>query len=303
MPEAAPYNVRYPNGHKPKATVVMRILIGKSICFLICGLLLLQASPQAFAQQINVTTPINSVGSSFFETFGTSFGFSLPGGSGSGSRVVGLLPNGQLTPNVTFSQNGFGSAIPPFGGYYPNSGATFGLVNFSRDGGGFSLGFNLAQGSNRSSISSSPSLTLTNGGIGSFSNGAFNPFVTAVTPVVPRDNAVTRGIASGQLQPFNPKRVSREYDSSVSTTDNRVSSATVGAPSLAEIRQRKEQQAQAANATVQSFIEAAEQAVESENLPAARSQILKALRHTQDKQQKRQLKAWLKSLRKSNGDR
>ncbi len=260
--------------------------------------ILLAFSPAAMAQQINVTTPANSSGSSFFESIGTNFGFRLPAGTGSGSRVVGLLPGGQVIPNVTFSQNGFGSAIPAFGGFDPNAGLRFGFGSVGRGGGGFSLGFTLAQGSSRTSVSSAPSITIPNGGVGFITDGALRPFVTGVTPVVATDNAVTRGIASGHLRPYNPSKNQRTYDPNVSTTDNRVSSASVGAPSLAEIKNRKASQTNQQSDAFASFVEAARQAEKSGDWSAARVQILKALRHTDDTKQKRELKNWLQYLKR-----
>ena len=269
----------------------------KSISSIMAIAVLLASCQLSYAQQIGVSTPFQANSSSFFESFRTNFGFSLPAGTGAGSRVVGYLPGGQVVPNVTFSQNGFNTAIPAFGGFDPNSGLTGGFRRIGRNGGGFSLGFQFAQGSNRTSVTTTPSITIPNGGFGTISDGAIVPFVTGVTPVVGQDNAVTRGIASGQLRPFDPSKYKREYDPTISTTDNRVSSATISAPGLAEIRKRKASKEQFKDQEFLKILDAAVKAAESGDRTAARVQILKALRETDDSAQKRQLRDWLNKLK------
>lgn len=77
---------------------------------------------------------------------------------------------------------GDGPLLPPFGGV-PDGGISGG---FGFGGGGVSgnLNFNFAQGSSRSNVSTTPSLTTTNGVPGSISSGTVRPFVTGFTPVV-----------------------------------------------------------------------------------------------------------------------
>jgi hypothetical protein len=75
---------------------------------LLCGVFGLDGAVRA--QNINTQTPFTSVNDSYYENFGVNFGFSIPGGRGNGSRVVGYGPQGQLLPNLVF-QNGSGGAI------------------------------------------------------------------------------------------------------------------------------------------------------------------------------------------------
>ncbi len=112
-------------------------------------------------QQVTVSTPYNQVTDSFFEHTGTSWG---------------------VRGNDWFFQFGPGSpnnAAPPFGGFDPSAGATFG---FGGRGGGF-LG-NFSQGSRRSFASVTPSLTVPNGGFGTISDVSVSPFVMGYIPVV-----------------------------------------------------------------------------------------------------------------------
>ena len=159
----------------------------------------------AVAQQIFVETPNTNVSDSFFENLGVDFGFSLGGGdpNGTGSRVVGLNPFGQPLGQIVFSQGGAGSAIPPFGGFDPNSGAQTGFAVLNGNGGGFGLGLNFSQGNTRTLTSTTPGVTVQNGFGGSIFNGTVSPFVTGVVPVVGSggviDNGTTRALNSGRL--------------------------------------------------------------------------------------------------------
>ena len=196
------------------------------------------------AQQIGVTTPFTSVSDSYFENHGVGFGFSLPGGRGPGSRVVGFGPGG-LSPNISFSQGGAASAIPAFGGYDPNAAARIGFGRIGRGGGGFNLGLTLGKGSSRTMTTTAPSLIVQNGFGGSINNTFNRPFVTGVFPVVgndyqPVDNAVTRAIQSGQLDLSNLGSAgSREvYESSESGLVMKESSAQYGDESVAAIKAR-----------------------------------------------------------------
>ena len=249
-------------------------------------------------QQINVGTPFSTVSDSFFESFGVNFGFSIPGGHGPGSRVVGYNGLG-VTPNINFSQGSFGSTIPAFGGYSPNTGAQFGF-----SGGGISLGFELAQGSSRTLTSTTPSVTLMNGGIGTISSGAMTPFVTGVIPVVGSskaiDNAVTRGIASGQLRPYSENRVesNRVESSEPARVSRETSSAASGDISVAEI---KAQKALARTLRLQQRDEAirlAKTAYEDKNYSRSRIELRKAINLTDDESELRKFNKWMKALYK-----
>jgi len=165
------------------------------------------------AQNINVSAPTTVSSGRFFANNGFSFGFSLPGGRGNGSRVVGFGRQG-ITPNLIF-RNGGGGGVGPFGGSNPTSGARLGFGRAGSNGGGFSLGLNLAQGSSRQSTTTTPSLTTQNGSGGSLFSGQVRPLAAGVIPIVGQggnfrtrsnfvelpsiDNAVTRALQSGQL--------------------------------------------------------------------------------------------------------
>jgi hypothetical protein len=138
------------------------------------------ASP-AGAQQIQVSTPFHSVSDSFFERFGVGFGFSIPGGG----KVVGLNPLGQPTPDgsIVFSQGGFGSAVPPFGGYDPGADARSGFARVGNNGNMF-FNFAAGQGNTRSMISQTPTIVIPSGGSGTLIDATQQPFVTSIIPVV-----------------------------------------------------------------------------------------------------------------------
>ncbi|MEK6238123.1 MAG: hypothetical protein N2C14_25705, partial [Planctomycetales bacterium] len=99
---------------------------------------------------------------------GVSFGFQ----SKPGSQVPFNLQVG-----------GFQQAVPPFGGFQPGSGLTGGGA-FNTGRGRLNLGFEFSQGSRRSNVSQSPSVTLMNGQTGVFMDTSQSPFVISVVPVV-----------------------------------------------------------------------------------------------------------------------
>lgn len=123
-----------------------------------------QAAP---AQQIQLTSPFQTLNDSFYENFG--FGGINAGRSG---------PKG----NWYFNTGPASSAPPPFGGYDPGADARFGM----QFGGPLGLGFNMlaGQGSTRSNTVTAPTIVIPNGGTGSLFSGSIRPFVTGVIPVV-----------------------------------------------------------------------------------------------------------------------
>lgn len=141
----------------------------------------------ASAQQVTVGTPYHNFGDSFYENFGIGFGFNLRGYNvnGPGTRVVGLLPNGQFVPggDIQFRQGSFGAAVPTMGGFNPAAGATGGFAVGGRGGDAF---FNFAAGQGRTTTHTmeAPMVTVMNGQPGSFSDQMQTPFVTGVTPIV-----------------------------------------------------------------------------------------------------------------------
>lgn len=112
----------------------------------------------SFAQQANIETPFNGASHSYHERIGVRWG---------------------LRGNGWFFNFGGPAPTPAFGGFDPNSGANFG---FGGPNGFFSL--SASQGSDRSLVSSSPSVTVMNGGMGFFSDTQQRPFVTGLVPVV-----------------------------------------------------------------------------------------------------------------------
>ena len=274
----------------------------------------------AIAQNVNVSTPLTSVSDSYYENFGVNFGFSIPGGRGNGSRIVGLGPQGQLMPNLVFFQNGSGGTIPPFGGYTPNSGANFG---FGRSGpnGSYSLGFNLAKGSTRTSTTVAPSLTVQNGFGGSLIHGQTRPFVTGVVPVVggavpgfgtvtpgyglnpgyrdiaPVDNGVTRALQSGQLKLGSRQEVERPVQSRTATFSNSRSSALRGDSSVAQIKAERKRRMAQRQRQFESILSEAKQLESEERHAEARVKYREASKLTDDKAVKGQLNRLIQASR------
>jgi hypothetical protein len=121
----------------------------------------------SLAQQIQLTSPFQTIHDSFYENFG--FGGINLGRSG---------PKGHWH----FNTGPAGSTPPPFGGYDPGADARFGM----QFGGPLGMGFNLlgGQGSTRSNTVTAPTIVVPNGGSGSIFSGSVRPFVTGVIPVV-----------------------------------------------------------------------------------------------------------------------
>lgn len=124
-------------------------------------------TPRIQAQQVQLTSPLQTINDSFYENFG--FGGINMGRSG---------PRG----GWYFRTGPSNSTPPPFGGYDPAADARFGM----QFGGPFGLGFNMAagQGSNRSNTVTAPTIVIPNGGSGYLFSGSMVPFVTGVIPVV-----------------------------------------------------------------------------------------------------------------------
>lgn len=115
----------------------------------------------ACGQQVMVEGPFQTMGDSFFEQFGVDFDFGTPG------------------RGFFFNQGSFDSAIPPFGGFDPNSVARGGF-----EAGPFRFRFAAGQGNNRTFVTDAPFVMVPNGGTGSVIDASARPFVTGITPVV-----------------------------------------------------------------------------------------------------------------------
>jgi len=139
---------------------------GLSTLVVLAGLFV-GAETGGHAQQVQLTTPYQTMTDSFYENFG--FGGINMGRSGPGGGWY-------------FNTGPAGSTPPQFGGYDPAADARFGM----RFGGPLGLGFNMlaGQGSTRSNTVTAPTIVLPNGGSGSLFSGSIRPFVTGVIPIV-----------------------------------------------------------------------------------------------------------------------
>jgi len=124
-------------------------------------------SNEALSQQVAVATPFHNHSGGFFEHFGVNFGFQKSS------------PNGWMFFNSGNSMSG----MPPFGGFEPGSASSFGIGGRS---GNSIWNLNLigSQGYSQSSVSTTPMLTLPNGGFGFINNTVQRPFVVGYMPVI-----------------------------------------------------------------------------------------------------------------------
>ena len=290
-----------------------------SVCILITG------TSSLFAQGIHVQTPINNISDSYYENFGVNFGFNFPNGTGNGSRIVGIFPNGQINPaGIVFGQNSSGAAVPPFGGFDPATGASFGFGRVGR-GPGFSLGLSLGKGSTRNATSLTPGVVVPNGGVGTFTSGQNSPFVTSVTPftfggyALPPAVGPSASIFSGSDRSqggptFNgmsyssiraalnstPTQPRKRAPSSNTPPRRRFSTAERSDISVAEIKAQRnamEEEKKLRNAAEINRLVTRGQKLEKEgNLPLAKVQYYKAYRLAEGPQ-KRELKSKLDIMR------
>lgn len=112
---------------------------------------------------IHTSTPLQTIGSSYWE--GGSIAWSLQG------------------KNWFANFGGGGPLLPPFGSADPGGGLNGGF-RFGGGGVSGSVGFHFGQGSSQSNVSTTPSLTTTDGMPGSINSGVLQPFVIGFTPVV-----------------------------------------------------------------------------------------------------------------------
>ena len=201
------------------------------------------------------------------------------------------------TPLQTFGESGFEN----WGG---------GRLNMNgrrNDGSGFSLGFNMAKGSNRTSITNAPSLTVQNGFGGSIFSGQIRPFVTGFVPVVgqqrfapmPVDNAVTRAIHSGQLELNSPTLTPDTLLNSASRQSfpDAPSSATRGDSSVAEIKAQRAAAAESRKRMLEEQLADARKLVDQDERSLARSSFRAALKLTDDPSEKRRIKLEIEATR------
>lgn len=246
------------------------------------------------AQDIQVTTPRVGINDSYNEATGVRWGFRFGGPS---SQVFG-----------SFNQGSAGGAIPPFGGYDPNTDATFGFGSFDNDGNGFSLGLRMGKGSTRTMTGASPSVVVPNGGVGSIFDGSLRPFVTGLIPVVgnpgdivepytppmqPPSSSVkewSNVFASGERPPPAESATAssgnfRNQDSSAQRGD--LSVAALQAQRTALVGERAEQ--------LKALVAEAESYEKEGNYSRARSNIRKAIKLA-DERQRYELQLKLEAL-------
>ncbi len=278
------------------------------------ALVALQVIPHvANGQVINTSVPAVGVSNSYSENLGTSFGFSIPGGRGPGSRVVGLNSLGQVQPNLGFA--------PGFGGAPGNGGGNFGF-GVGGSGGGFNLGFNWAKGSQRSSVLNAPNLSVQNGFGGSIGNGQLTPFVTGVIPVVgsgwsggwsggmgmpgngyvmsaPVDNAVTRAVRSGELQRALAEPTDADWRSEPTqpSYNSLYSSATRGSKSVSALETERENRIAAEQELIRQLLEEARTLVQQNNVVLARIKFREALQLVDDDSLRASVKAEIQATR------
>lgn len=237
----------------------------------------------ATAQFINVETPLNRTSDSYFERIGIDFGFSLRGGQGPGTRIVGLLPNGQVNPtgDIVFRQGSLG-AVPQFGGFDPNTAARSGIGIFG-SGGSVSLGFIAGKGNTRSNVTTAPSITIPNGGSGTIFSGELRPFVTGIVPVLGQGQRMSfpnviddRDWRSRDSGPISDGQMPAVNYSNIDST------AEIGALSLQEITARKNARVAAQDAKAQkgvvSLVDAANKLIIDHKYGAARAKLSRAVR-------------------------
>ena len=115
------------------------------------------------AQQATVGTPFHSLNNSYFENTGVSWSLQGQGW------------------NASFGQPGL--AQPQFGGFNAGAGLSFGFGILNQGVTG-KFNFNFSSGNTASNVSSTPMVTLQNGGTGYFSDTTQSPFVISDIPIV-----------------------------------------------------------------------------------------------------------------------
>ena len=142
----------------------MSFIFRSRLSGVMAGILWLALADVASAQYSYTQSPFNSASHSFYENIGVSWGL----------QGKGWFAN--------FGGPGPGNPAP-FGGFDPNAQANLGF-GFRGNGirGHFAL--TAGQGSDRTMTSSTPGVTVGNGGMGFFSDVQQRPFVLGVVPVV-----------------------------------------------------------------------------------------------------------------------
>jgi len=146
--------------------------------------------------QVTIEVRFITLNDNFFERIGVDFDFDIDDNTGLNtgsitqlddggpSATIGLDAVGQPTADLdlSFTQGGFVTAIPQFGGFDAATAANFGFAILS-DIEVFFL-VQAAQGDTRTNIMQAPKVTLFNGQQAFISDTSQTPFVTSVIPVV-----------------------------------------------------------------------------------------------------------------------
>lgn len=147
--------------------------------------------------QVTIEVKFITLNDTFFERMGVDFDMriddnvrALPQDDSGPSATVGLSANVDATNpfpvtgdfDVALSQNGFASAIPPFGGFDAESGASLGFAILSDLEMFFFM--NAAQGDQRTNVLQAPRVTMFDGSFASINDTISRPFVTSLIPVV-----------------------------------------------------------------------------------------------------------------------
>jgi hypothetical protein len=266
---------------------------------IIAGLLVFSAAfarVEVQGQQVQIATPQVGVQESFYESFGTRWGFSFGG------------PNG----GVFFDRGGGGPVRPPFGGFDGASQARFGY-GLRGGNGSFSMNFSAVQGSRRSMSMSAPSLTLPNGGVGGIWDTSLRPFVTSWIPVVgsggvlppaywvsPLKERLARGALESPVTAPMASQQTAAPDPGAPLRPVRESSAQHGDVSVAEIRQQQ-READASGQELRRLVAQAESAERAGRRGAARIAYRQAAERAAGALKTRLVKK-LESLRSSSAD-
>ncbi len=148
--------------------------------------------------QVTIELRFVTVNDNFFEFIGIDFDFDIDDNTGltgsqdpaltvddaGPSRFFGLGADGEPTADLdlSFLQGSVAAVTPAFGGFDPNTAATFGFAILSDIEVFFLL--TAAQGNERSNVVEAPKATLFNGQQATISDTSQQPFVTSVIPVV-----------------------------------------------------------------------------------------------------------------------
>lgn len=169
------------------------------------------------AQNIVSTAPLQNSSDNYHAAFGTGFNFD------NGSVQFSWRPN----------------VVPQFGGFDPNNEARLDI-----NAGPLSLSLFGSQGSNRSSVTQTPMITIPNGGTGYFIDAQLSPFVVGFEPIVGAQPVMQGPSIQERWEATRslPKVAEEATPRPVATGPSTVSSAEYGDISVTEIRRQKTSQ-------------------------------------------------------------